>query len=242
MKDNIKLGFSTGVLHKTHRTKDALKIMKDLGYDTVELGFVKLNRIEEGWLEELSEKDLGGFEHISFHAPVFNYGKNEGTDYIFKKIEKINNMRKLDAVVFHPDPIEDFGVFHEVNFNVALENMDNRKNSYHKAKDFDEIFSQTIASGTWDGKTFNFTHKKRQIAKIKPIYSYFVDKLSKFNKEEIKDILEKLYDSSFVVIEIEDTQEAFDIFERTNARGMELNAADLLKNYLFARWLCKSSW
>ena len=143
MIDNTKLGFSTGVLHKTHRTKDALKIMKDLGYDTVELGFVKLNRIEEGWLEELSEKDLGGFEHISFHAPVFNYGKNEGTDYIFKKIEKINNMRKLDAVVFHPDPIEDFGVFHEVNFNVALENMDNRKNSYHKAKDFDEIFSQT---------------------------------------------------------------------------------------------------
>ena len=47
--------------------------------------------------------------------------------------------------------------------------------------------------------------------------------------------MEKLYDSSFVVIEIEDTQEAFDIFERTNARGMELNAADLLKNYLFAR-------
>jgi len=98
-----------------------------------------------------------------------------------------------------------------------------------------EIFSQTIVNGIWDGKTFNFTHKKRQIAKIKPIYSYFVDKLSKFNKEEIKDILEKLYDSSFVVIEIEDTQEAFDIFERTNARGMELNAADLLKNYLFAR-------
>ena len=98
-----------------------------------------------------------------------------------------------------------------------------------------EIFSQTIASDTWDGKTFNFTHKKRQIAKIKPIYSYFVDKLNKFKKEEIRDILEKLYDSSFVVIEIEDTQEAFDIFERTNARGMELNAADLLKNYLFAR-------
>src|SRR3989338_5261524 len=95
MKDNIKLGFSTGVLHKTHRTKDALKVMRDLGYNTVELGFVKLNRIEEGWLEELSEKDLVGFEHVSFHAPVFNYGKNEGTDYIFIKMMNEWNWRKV---------------------------------------------------------------------------------------------------------------------------------------------------
>ncbi|OGI76693.1 hypothetical protein A3B85_00275 [Candidatus Nomurabacteria bacterium RIFCSPHIGHO2_02_FULL_37_13] len=98
-----------------------------------------------------------------------------------------------------------------------------------------DIFQETIVNSKWDGKTFNFVQKKRQIAKIKPIYTYFVEKVSKFDREEMRDILEKLYDSSFVVIEIEETQEAFDIFERTNARGMELNAGDLLKNYLFAR-------
>ena len=114
---DIKLGFSTGVLHKTHRTKEALKIMRGLGYDTVELGFVKLNRIEEGWLEEVSDEDLRGFKYVSFHAPKFNYGKNEGTKDIFGKIDKINFIRKLDTVVFHPDPIEDFDIFKGVKFN-----------------------------------------------------------------------------------------------------------------------------
>lgn len=142
MESSIKLGFSTGVLYKTHRTKDALKLMRSLGYDTVELGFVKMSRVAEEWLDELTEKDLEGFEYVSFHAPKFNYGKNEGTDSIFKKIRRIDNMRKLDAVVFHPDPIEDFSVFDGVGFNVALENMDDRKKSHQKPEDFDEIFSQ----------------------------------------------------------------------------------------------------
>lgn len=36
-------------------------------------------------------------------------------------------------------------------------------------------------------------------------------------------------------IEIEDSSEAFEIFERTNARGKELEVTDLLKNYLFSK-------
>ena len=54
--DNIKLGFSTGTLHKTHSTKEALKIMRSLGYDTVELGFVNFQRIKDGWLDEISAR------------------------------------------------------------------------------------------------------------------------------------------------------------------------------------------
>lgn len=140
--ENIKLGFSTGVLHKTHRTKEALKAMRDLGYNTVELGFVKLNRIAEGWLNEISKADLEGFEYVSFHAPKFNYGKNKGTYELFDKIRRIDNMRKLNTVVFHPDTIKDFGVFEKAGFNIALENMDDRKESHQKTEDFDEIFSQ----------------------------------------------------------------------------------------------------
>lgn len=140
--EKIKLGFSTGALYKTHRTKDALKLMRSLGYDTVELGFVKLKKGEEDWLDELTEKDLEGFEYVSLHAPKFNYGKNEGTDSFFKKIRRIDNLRKLDVVVFHPDSVEDFSVFQGAGFNVALENMDDRKGSYDKPEDFDEIFSQ----------------------------------------------------------------------------------------------------
>jgi sugar phosphate isomerase/epimerase len=139
---NMKLGFSTGVLYKTHRTKEALEIMRDLGYDTVELGFVKLSRIEEGWLDEITYDVLKGFAYISLHAPELNYGKNNDTRLIFERIERINKIRNLDTVVFHPDLVEDFNVFKNVNFNVAFENMDNTKESYRQPVDFDEIFSE----------------------------------------------------------------------------------------------------
>lgn len=98
-----------------------------------------------------------------------------------------------------------------------------------------DVFKDTITNGEWDGKRFDGKGRKRQINKIKPIYEYFVECLSKFGKDELAEILKKLYDSTFVKIEIKETQEAFEIFERTNARGMELNAADLLKNDLFAK-------
>lgn len=98
-----------------------------------------------------------------------------------------------------------------------------------------DVFNDTITNGEWDGKKFDGRGRKRQINKIKPIYEYFVERVSKFDKDDLAGVLKKLYESTFVKIEIEEPQEAFEIFERTNARGMELNAADLLKNYLFAK-------
>jgi uncharacterized protein with ParB-like and HNH nuclease domain len=96
-----------------------------------------------------------------------------------------------------------------------------------------EVFNETITNHDWDGKSFNLKNKQRQTNRIKPLYDFFIEHISKFNKDDLSELLKKLYESTFVKIEIEDTQDAFDIFERTNARGMELNAADLLKNYLF---------
>lgn len=98
-----------------------------------------------------------------------------------------------------------------------------------------EMFAQTITNPDWNGETFDGKGLKRQINKLKPIYEYFKECVSEFNTEDLADILKKLYESTFVKINIEEPQDAFDIFERTNARGMELNAADLLKNYLFSK-------
>lgn len=98
-----------------------------------------------------------------------------------------------------------------------------------------EVFTDTIANDGWNGKKFENKGKKRQINRIKPIYEYFSECISTFGADDLAEILKKLYESTFVKIEIEEPQEAFEIFERTNARGMELNAADLLKNYLFAK-------
>jgi uncharacterized protein with ParB-like and HNH nuclease domain len=101
-----------------------------------------------------------------------------------------------------------------------------------------DAFNETIANESWDGKDFNIKSlksKKRQINRIKPIYSFFAEKVSNFGFDDIKGILSNLYSSIFVEIEIMNTEDAFEIFERTNARGLDLNAADLLKNFLFAQ-------
>jgi uncharacterized protein with ParB-like and HNH nuclease domain len=101
-----------------------------------------------------------------------------------------------------------------------------------------DAFNETIVDFNWDGKDFNLKNlknKKREVNRIKPIYNFFIDKISKFDTNNITELLTNLYSSSFVEIEIQNTEEAFEIFERTNARGLDLNAADLLKNYLFAQ-------
>lgn len=98
------------------------------------------------------------------------------------------------------------------------------------------VFEKTILSRDWKG---DFTldelkNKKREIKKIKPIYDEFWLFVGRLQNNDLEDFLRKLYNSYFGEIEIFDISTAFDIFERMNARGVELNAADLLKNHLFS--------
>ena len=140
--DHILLGFSTGVLHKTHTTKEALKIIKDIGCTAVELGFVKMEQIEQGWLDKISPEDISSFRYVSLHAPKFDYGNNAGTEVLFKKMAEVNALRKLDCVVFHPDCVKDFGVFKNAPFRIAFENMDDRKESFQKPEELARVLSE----------------------------------------------------------------------------------------------------
>ncbi len=96
----------------------------------------------------------------------------------------------------------------------------------------------------WNGEfsiKLNNKQIKRQIKKIKPIYDFFVKEIEnkKYNtKEKIQLLLDAVRNNCyFVVIKISDDLEALEIFERMNARGIELNAAELLKNHLFTQKL-----
>ncbi|MDE2459751.1 MAG: DUF262 domain-containing protein [Gammaproteobacteria bacterium] len=90
----------------------------------------------------------------------------------------------------------------------------------------------------WDG-TFPSSlpkkkHVKRQIHRVKPIYETFLAEVRKLNKKELSDFLGALYDSYVIRVEVENETDALAIFERTNARGLDLEISDLLKNHLFA--------
>lgn len=75
---------------------------------------------------------------------------------------------------------------------------------------------------------------KRQINKIKPIYKYIEESLEKFNSDDLRLFIKALWDAYVVVIKVESTEDVFSVFERTNARGLDLNIGDLLKNYIFS--------
>ncbi|MBU0598642.1 hypothetical protein KKF61_06685 [Patescibacteria group bacterium] len=121
-------GFSTGVLHKETDAKHALYIMKQLGCQAVELGFIRKSRIDDGWLESIEAKDLVGFKYVSFHAPKMYYKNNEETHEILNLIENFyKKVYPLDMVVFHPDNVIELEVFNNLPFPVGFENMDNRK-------------------------------------------------------------------------------------------------------------------
>ena len=85
----------------------------------------------------------------------------------------------------------------------------------------------------WDNKSHT---------RLKEAYLYFKEKVSShISDNDINKKYEKLislynaFTSNFIIMYIESTDinEAFVIFETLNARGKDLETADLLKNYIF---------
>jgi hypothetical protein len=80
---------------------------------------------------------------------------------------------------------------------------------------------------------------KREVNRLRSIYNFCFSQIAAFTEGDgarFKTLARHLRDKTFVVkIEIEDRAEAFEVFERTNARGKGLEVADLLKNYIFSK-------
>jgi hypothetical protein len=95
---------------------------------------------------------------------------------------------------------------------------------------------EAMCSDDWNG---SFTLKignrwvKRQNNRIKPVYELFADFVGTSNERELSRLLDAIYRTRVIRIDIEGEEEAFSIFERTNARGVDLEISDLLKNYLY---------
>jgi hypothetical protein len=100
-----------------------------------------------------------------------------------------------------------------------------------------DIF-EYMASGNWAGDfpiKINSKPVKTQINRVKPIYDFFYTQISGFSQIELSQFLRAIYDSYVIQVIVNSDEEALSIFERTNARGLELEVSDLLKNYLFSK-------
>lgn len=134
-----------------------------------------------------------------------------------------------------------------VNSHISTSNAlgDDSKLQLIASDTIKQVFS-AICDEDWDGY-FKFDIKlpknnrhtlRKQINRIRPVYNEamrsIVEFCGKTNPGKIRDLLEQIYLQTYIIkIDITDKSEAFEIFERTNARGKDLEVADLLKNYIF---------
>lgn len=98
-----------------------------------------------------------------------------------------------------------------------------------------DVFASMTASD-WNGvmqQKIGNKHVKRQVRRIKPVYDFFKERMKEYDQEQLSKMLSSIYKTRVIRIDIDEDEEAFNIFERTNARGMDLEVSDLLKNYLY---------
>lgn len=131
---NIRLGFSTGCLFESAGTIEAIGILRASGCRMIELGPRIVDHVGGQERAQVTADDLAGFDYVSVHAPKFEYGK-PGTAEILNKIGYLNQLRPLDLVVFHPDPVFDFNALEASGLRVGIENMDNRKKSFRTVEE-----------------------------------------------------------------------------------------------------------
>jgi hypothetical protein len=93
-----------------------------------------------------------------------------------------------------------------------------------------------MADSKWEGD-FPAELGKIAVRKIKPVYEAFRNRLKNLDQTQLHALQASIYATQLMRINIDSPDEAFSIFERTNARGMDLEVADLLKNFLHQKKL-----
>lgn len=108
---------------------------------------VELSALAEGQLEPLGDF-LGTqpelpFRYLSIHGPSKDRCMDEGE--LVARLEHLPG--DADAIVMHPDTIEDPGRYRALGRKLVLENMDARKGSGGTAEDLADLFAELPEAG-----------------------------------------------------------------------------------------------
>ncbi len=130
------------------------------------------------------------------------------------------------------------GIAHETQKRITFTNpatADSEGPLLVASESIREIFNHMTETG-WNG---TFPHKvatkavKRQNKRVKPIFEAFQLRIKDYDQPRLSKLLDAIYKTRVIRIDIDGDEEALHIFERTNARGMDLEVSDLLKTYLY---------
>ncbi|MDP1852917.1 MAG: DUF262 domain-containing protein [Candidatus Omnitrophota bacterium] len=118
--------------------------------------------------------------------------------------------------------------------STTAQSLGTRLISSESIKDVFEYMANFDWNGDFPNRIGNRS-VKRQVNRVKSIFTFFYEQIHTFDQDTLSRFLKAIYNAYIARIDIQDEAEAFSIFERTNARGIDLEASDLLKNFLFAQ-------
>lgn len=138
-----KIGFSTGSIYKIADKYNPVSfdLFEKLGKDVIEICLNDCLEVER--LDNIT-CEVKKFSYRSIHFPSNGiiYRDDEETNKIIQKIEKFYLETNANVAIIHPDLVEDWQVFRKYNLNWAIENMDDRKESYKTVEDLKRFFEE----------------------------------------------------------------------------------------------------
>ena len=196
--------------------------------------------VEEFWNDLLQEDTL------FIGSMIFNY-EHEHSD---KYVDVIDGQQRLLSITILEAVLRDIAKLYHPElsaliqeFEIALKDRDGKHDYRILCGDTTQnFFEGYIQKGNADIRSAKTSTAEER--RIKGNYTFFFKKVTEqlelLNSndqkiERLKTIRKKLENLIVIHVRIDSEEEAYEIFETTNARGVDLSVADLLKNLIFKK-------
>ncbi len=147
---NRLIGFSTGVLFQSVKdtvSREMLEICQDIGCNAVEINC----HLFPGDTERLKDMSFNWqifndvFDHASVHLPSSVSYEADNSYVLFHIQHAVTQFLAcsgMSYILVHPDCVPDFNIFDTWLPQVAIENMDHRKQSYTTAVELQDLLAE----------------------------------------------------------------------------------------------------
>lgn len=135
--NHARVGCSTGYMTDLHGDWPGLvERASSISTDAIELAALSEPELP-GLIEYLASAPALPFQYVSLHGP--SKGRELPEHELVELLDRLT--ARVDAVVVHPDTLEDLGVWSTLGRRIVIENMDTRKDRGQTADDLEEYFA-----------------------------------------------------------------------------------------------------
>lgn len=124
----MKIGFSSGTAYKNipSTSKEIVDVCLELGCNAMEIYAASISEVEilKNNIDKI-KNDIKNFDYISLHSPSikFIFKNNKETHQVLQILQEAYSKFNAQCLVVHPNRVEDWSVFDDFSFTIAIENM-----------------------------------------------------------------------------------------------------------------------